>query len=159
MTDRLVFNTGPLIALARMEALGVPPALGGEFVCPQEVRIELDAGAGSGYPIVEPEWLHVANLHGVLDPIAVAALDEGEAAVIQLAREHEIASVCIDERKGRRFARSVGLRVTGSLGLLLRAKLLGTIPRLRPLIERGLKAGLWYDPGLVSRVLQEAGEE
>jgi predicted nucleic acid-binding protein len=53
--------------------------------------------------------------------IARAELGAGEAAVIQLALEQGIAVVAIDERKGRRAALSVGLRVTGSLGLLGRA--------------------------------------
>jgi len=54
-------------------------------------------------------------------PLATHALDAGEAAVIQLALERGIATVCIDEWRGRRAARACGLAVTGSLGLLVRA--------------------------------------
>ncbi len=42
-----------------------------------------------------------------------------------LTRQHEIPWVAIDETVGRRFARLSGLTVTGSIGILLRAKTLG----------------------------------
>jgi len=53
------------------------------------------------------------------------SLDLGEAAVIQLALQHGIPLVAIDETVGRRFARLSGLTVTGAIGILLRAKSLG----------------------------------
>lgn len=85
-------------------------------------------------------------------------MDEGEAAVIQLALELQVEWVCIDERKGRRAALAVGLSVVGALGLLARAKTLGLVPAVRPIIERMVGRGLWYDPALVARVLEAVGE-
>lgn len=49
MAERIVINTGPLIALARMDALDVPGQLPYEFICPRQVREELDDGASLGY--------------------------------------------------------------------------------------------------------------
>ncbi|MBK6533096.1 MAG: UPF0175 family protein [Deltaproteobacteria bacterium] len=51
-----------------------------------------------------------------------------------------------------------GLEVTGSLGLLLRARTLGLIPAVRPLIERAVAAGVGYDAELIRRVLASVGE-
>ena len=48
MAERIVINTGPLIALARMDALDAIGQLPVEFVCPSEVRQELDEGAAQG---------------------------------------------------------------------------------------------------------------
>ena len=72
--------------------------------------------------------------------------------------EQKASTVCIDESKGRRAALAVGLSVTGSLGLLGRAKVLGLIPSLRPLIERATREGIYYDPELAKRVLVALGE-
>lgn len=47
---------------------------------------------------------------------------------------------------------------TGSLGLLLRARTLGLIPAVRPLIERAVAAGVGYDAELIRRVLASVGE-
>lgn len=142
-----------------MDMLGVVGALPLEVVCPREVRDELDIGASHGYPTVEPSWLQVLELREPPAAIAVASVDLAEAAVIQLALERSITFVCIDETTGRRLASSVGLSVTGSLGLLLRVKLEGAVPHFRPIIQRGLEAGVWYDRALVRRILAVAGEE
>lgn len=48
-------------------------------------------------------------------------LDPGEASSIALALEIENSRIIIDEKKGRRVARSMGLDVTGTVGVLLSA--------------------------------------
>ncbi len=158
MAERIVINTGPLIALARIEILDVIGRLPIEFCCPQEVRDELDQGVETGLQPVNPVWLRVVPLRAPLSPLALSSLDLGEAAVIQLALESGVSRVCIDEWKGRRAALATGLQVTGALGLLGRAKLLGLIPSLRPLIERAVDEGIRYHPDLVRQVLLAVDE-
>jgi predicted nucleic acid-binding protein len=158
MPERLVINTGPMIALARIEILDLIGQMPLEFICPQEVRNELDRGVEVGLQPVEPPWLKVMPLRERPSPMALSALDLGEAAVIQLALEQQIPQVCIDEWKGRRAALASGLHVTGVLGLLGRAKLLGLIPSLRPLVEKAVERGIRYHPELVRQVLRAVGE-
>lgn len=158
MAERIVINTGPLIALMRMEAIDVPGHLPYEFLCPSEVRAELDAGATSGHAVVNPSWLKVQPVKDSPSPLVLTALDAGEAAVIQLALEQQIPLVCIDEWKGRRVALTVGLKVTGALGLLGRAKLLGVIASVKPFVERALRSGIRYHPELIRQVLEAVGE-
>jgi predicted nucleic acid-binding protein len=158
MADRIVINTGPLIALGRIKALDVPGQLPYEFLCPSEVRAELDAGAAVGHLAVNPPWLKVQPLKDPPSPLTLSALDVGEAAVIQLALEQQIPLVCIDEWKGRRVALTVGLRVMGTLGLLGRAKALGVIDAVKPFVERALQSGIRYHPELVRKVLESVGE-
>jgi predicted nucleic acid-binding protein len=158
MAERIVINTGPLIALARMGALDVIGHLPLEFICPAEVKDELDEGAAQGYALIAPPWLTVVSLNSPLSPVSVAALDKGESAVIQLAIEQGRLRVSIDELQGRRIAAALGLRVVGSLGLVARAKTLGIIEAVRPLIEKAMQEGIHYHPHLVSRVLKAAGE-
>ena len=155
MAERLVVNTGPLIALESAGILGILGQLPFEVFCPTEVVDELAAGPRTD-PL--PAWLHVLALAAPLDRVALASLDRGEAAVIQLAGEQGISLVCIDERKGRMVAEAVGLRVTGTLGLLIGAKRLGLLGELRPIIEQMVAAGAWYEAELVRRVLESVGE-
>lgn len=91
-------------------------------------------------------------------PALLAALDLGEAAVIQLALDRGVRTVAIDEWKGRRGALASGLRVTGSLGLLGRAKAEGLISELRPLIGKAIEAGIWFDRDLIRSFLEATGE-
>lgn len=130
--ESIVVNAGPLIALGRAGAIDIVGRLPIKYVCPLQVRTELDEGARSGYPDIRVPWVEVLPLTAPLDSLAIATLDAGEAAVIQLARERSIDWVCIDDRKGRRAALAMGLRVTGSLGLLVRAKVVGLVPAIRP---------------------------
>ena len=69
-----------------------------------------------------------------------------------------IDTVCIDEWRGRRAATAAGLRVTGSLGLLGRAKRLGLIETVRPWLMKLDAAGIHYHPDLVARFLTAIGE-
>lgn len=103
------------------------------------------AGADHGYDVEIPDWLTVEPLKTNPSPLAIASLDLGEAAVIQLALESNIETVCIDELKGRRAAVAVGLKIVGSLGLLGKAKRLGQVGELRPLIEQARSGGIFYD--------------
>jgi predicted nucleic acid-binding protein len=158
MAERIVIDTGPIIALARAGALDVVARLPLEFVSPIEVREELEEGLRGGHPAIVVDWLRFATLSAGPNPLAVAELDRGEAAAIQLALEHRIAIVAIDERKGRRVAVVVGLHVTGTLGLLGRAKLHGIIPAVRPYVDRMQAQSVWFDEDLVQRFLERLGE-
>ena len=84
-----------------------------------------------------------------------ATLDDGEAAVIQLALEWDIPWVCLDDLRGRRLAKAVGLSVVGVLGLLARANNLGLIPALRPYADKLVSVGARYSPELVSHMIAE----
>jgi predicted nucleic acid-binding protein len=156
--ERLVINTGPLITLAKIGCLDVAGQLPFEFLCPDAVRWELDEGEAAGHPRIAPDWLRIHKLSKPLSGAALAALDMGEAAVIQLALELQVPVVAIDEWKGRRAAVAAGLEVTGTLGLLGKAKLLGLVPALKPLIDRAFQEGIRYHPDIVQAVLAQVGE-
>ncbi len=158
MIDKIATNTSPLLAISKMQVFDIIEKLPFEFVCPAEVESEILAGAAKGYDITIPSWLQVENLQFKLSPLAVASLDVGEAAVIQLALEQNIQTVCIDEVKGRRAALAVGLKVIGSLGLLGKAKSLGIINEIKPNIEKAIDNGIFYDEKLIETFLKSFGE-
>jgi predicted nucleic acid-binding protein len=156
--EPIVINTGPLVTLARIGYLDLLGQLPFRWLCPLQVRQELDEGERAGHVRIAPPWLEVERTKSPLSPLSVASLDSGEAAVIQLALELAIDTVAIDEWKGRRAALAVGLQVTGSLGLLGRAKQLGVLPELTPLLVRARQEGIFYHPDLVHAVLVAVGE-
>lgn len=158
MHDRIVMNTGPLVALARINALDIIGSLPFEFISPDEVYTELQEGEQQGHIPAIPAWLCKCPVGTPLSVIAVSSLDAGEAAVIQLALEQNISRVCIDEWKGRRAACSVGLNVIGTLGLIGLAKTNHLIPAMRPYVKKALESGVYYDLELVESVLKAAGE-
>jgi predicted nucleic acid-binding protein len=90
--------------------------------------------------------------------LAYLGLDQGEAAVLALAEETDASLVVIDERKTRRYAERMGLRLTGTLGLLLEAKQAGFIGSVSACVAQLREVGLFLSPGLVQKVLEIAGE-
>lgn len=160
--DRIVINTGPLIALvAGLGGLGILKELHREGVVPLEVADEIETFApaalfsrNSSARRGSPGW----PVPLVLPPWVGSVLDRGEAAVIQLALETGISTVCIDEAAGRRVAHPSRLRVTGSVGILLRAKRESRLHSLRPALEKMRANGVWLGEKVMASTLAQAGE-
>ncbi len=64
----------------------------------------------------------------------------------------------LDERRGRRFARSLNLPVVGSVGILVRAKQAGLVSAVRPLLDALLHHGFFLSEAVYRRILEQAGE-
>ena len=123
--DALVINTSPIIALTA--ALGDLQVLKmyQRVLVPFEVHQELLVGGVGNFALPEFEaasWLDKRTGPVQLGTALQNMLDLGEATVIQLALDENIQTVCIDEATGRRVARLHRLSVTGSVGILLRAR-------------------------------------
>lgn len=157
--ERIVMDAGPLILMAKIDALGVLTELPFRYIAPPSVRRELVVGPVFGHPPVDAPWLEVCELREPLPAYARMTLDEGEAAVIQLALEQGIRVVCLDDLRGRRLAKALGLEVVGLLGLLTRAKRMGIIDALQPYTEKLVAAGARYSPKLLQEVLINVEEQ
>lgn len=129
MDNRIVINTGPLIAFGRMECINVIRRLPFKFLAPEQVRLEVMAGNKLGYATTFPDWINILPLLTIPSRLTLSNLDAGEAAVIETALQNNISTVCIDDLKGRRAAFATGLAVVGSLGILRSRKRSGTDPK------------------------------
>ncbi len=85
-------------------------------------------------------------------------LDRGEKQTILLARKFSDSTVIIDERLGRRIAEYLGMRVTGTLGILAKARSLGIIPSFYEAAHAMREQGLHYNEGLITRIARHLGE-
>ena len=66
--------------------------------------------------------------------------------------------VLMDERKGRRKLSQLNIPKIGTIGILLEAKQLGLIPKLKPEIENLQQTGFSISSSVVSEILKLAGE-
>jgi predicted nucleic acid-binding protein len=160
--QRLVINTSPLLAcIAGCGSLAPLQGLYGELLVPSEVAKEIAVGGAHGFGVAEfnaATWLRRWPAAVEAMPLLRNALDAGEAAVIQLALDEGIATVCIDEPVGRRLARLCGLQVTGSVGMLIRARREGRISSMRQTLERMKTHGIWLSEAVLAFALRETGE-
>lgn len=85
-------------------------------------------------------------------------VDEGEASVIALALEQHWPEVGIDEKVGRSTAKTCQLTLTGSLGLLVRAKRVGYLITLNDAIASMRSHGIWIGEEARRAALRAAGE-
>lgn len=77
--------------------------------------------------LASPDWISVVpDESPFLEE--TGALDAGEASAITLAWQHRNSSLLIlDEKRGRKVASALGLRITGTAGLLTDAAAAGLI--------------------------------
>jgi predicted nucleic acid-binding protein len=147
--ELVIADAGPLIALSRVVELSLLRDVFGQVWLTETVLAECTARSDrpEGETIlaaVAAGWLQVrpdAPLVRDWD------LDPGEASAIAAALELQ-AGVLMDDRAGRRVASTLGLSVIGVLGVLVRGKELGRLPRIGPLVEQ-LVASRYYLAGKV----------
>ncbi len=162
---RAVSNTSPLLNLAIIGHLDLLQAQFTEVLIPPGVLTELRPaeplpGSAALSTALAEGWLRVVEVQDrPLIALLQRTLDVGESEAIALAIETAPGALLIDERDGRQVATSLRLPVIGALGVLLRAKLDGSIPTLHEaLTALEVKAGFRVAPRLVHELLAAAGE-
>ncbi|MFT4202854.1 MAG: DUF3368 domain-containing protein [Chitinophagaceae bacterium] len=86
-------------------------------------------------------------------------LDRGEAEAIVLATEKEADLIILDENLGRFHAKHTGLKVTGTIGILLKAKKLGYISELKPLLLDLRTKSVWLSDAFMDEILKLSNEK
>ncbi|MCU0520600.1 MAG: DUF3368 domain-containing protein, partial [Anaerolineae bacterium] len=95
---------------------------------------------------------------GAVDALPTNRLGSGERAVIACARMRQVAVAGLDDRQARELAEALGLRATGTLGILLRAYRAGLIAEVQPHLDALVHQGFRLSTALYSSVLALAVE-
>lgn len=163
MSNAIVADTGPLIALARIELLSILPRLFTLVYVPDAVVIEATRdlsrpGAKAIDMALANDWLIRMDVDlREDDHILSQLLDYGEAASLVLAKQLN-ATVLLDERRARQVAVARGIPVTGTAAILIRAKQKKWIRSVKPLLTKLTAMGYRLSPALIEHVLALAGE-
>lgn len=163
MNGKAICNTGPLIALSIIDRIEVLRHLFELVAVPERVHKEVLEGGITGAGLAnyrKVNWIKVVKPAITLDPLLTTSLDSGEAAVIGLAREMNINTVIIDERKARKIARTIyGLHVIGSARVLVEAKRQGLLNNVGAALQSMRDGGYWIGDSIVDIALRQAGEK
>jgi predicted nucleic acid-binding protein len=126
----VVADTSPLNYLIQIGCQEVLPTLYERVSVPVAVLKELDhartPAAVLAFVHQMPEWIVVRQASLTPDP-TLAVLDPGEREAIQLAKEEHADLLLMDEKIGVHLARQRGLKVIGTLGVLVQAAQHGLI--------------------------------
>ena len=155
----VVSDAGPLIALGRLDLIALLNALFAEVQVPEAVIRECLARPDNPDALRIRQALDHGRLVACPNPLqTLAGLDAGESAAIVHAKVIG-AGVLLDERAGRQRALAMGLTVTGTLGVLVRARQRGLIGPVGPLIAALRASGQRLSQPVVVHALAVVGEK
>jgi len=86
-------------------------------------------------------------------------IDKGEASAIALALETSDNIIVLDDWKARKLAERLGLSVTGTLGVIIKAKNIGIIPTIKPYLDKIRGTNFRISEELEQIALKEANEK
>ncbi len=159
----LVSDTTILLYLGRVQQVHLLPTLFARVYIPEQVVLELDAGRLLRSNTVNPRQLGWATIVEVTEEQMAALppnrLGPGEQSVIAYALTGPELVAGLDDARARSVAEELGLRVIGTIGILLLAKRQKQIPALRPLLDAVRDCGFHIDAELYRKAIQLAGEE
>ena len=124
----VISDTSCLIVLDNIDALSVLKDLYSRVLITPEVQEEFGEELPAFIEIIPTkDKKYFSLLESIVDP--------GEASSLALALEIDDSILIIDDLKGRKIAQKVGIRFTGTLGVILAAKDKGTIQSVAPLLD------------------------
>ena len=155
----VISNTSPLFYLHRIHAVDLLRQLYTRVNVTKQVLAELAAGGVSITSLGSSDWLTTCEIQ-IPDTLkTVPDLGAGEASAIALALESSLSPLLLlDDRLGRRIAALNHLAMTGTAGILLRAKQQGLVPAIKPLLGKLIQSGFYLRPQHIADICSLAGE-
>jgi len=132
----------------------VPPAVWREVV-------EQGGERPGAREVAEARWITVREVTAQeIVQLLRMGLEEGEAEAIALAYEIGAEVVMLDEQDARQAAKQLGLRVLGTIGVLIWGRRVGKLESLREAMDAlQTRAKLRISRTLYERALSEVGEQ
>jgi uncharacterized protein len=144
-----VLDSACLIGLERVGMLDILPGLLYPIFAPPAVISEFGSC---------PDWISAVP---VSDPGMVAAMrlsvDPGESEAITLAYSMSLR-IILDDLKARQIAQKLGLSVTGTVGLVVKAKQAGIISSASEILDELVAHHFRISQSLYKEALRLAGE-
>ena len=155
---KVVANTTPLIALADIGQLELLRHLYGEILIPQAVLEEIESEPAKSM-VSNASWIRKVAIEAVdRKNMFKARLHAGEVEAIILAEESKADLIIIDDNAAKKTAKYLGYNVTGTLGVLLKAKAEAYVEKVEPLMNLLIDDGLYIDQKTKELALKKAGE-
>ncbi|ABP66253.1 nucleic acid-binding protein contains PIN domain-like protein [Caldicellulosiruptor saccharolyticus DSM 8903] len=160
----VVSNTTPIIALAKINKLEILEYLFGRIYISEGVYKELISNKKFIFEIEQITKSSFIITKEVKNRLAVElvqkmhGLNIGESESIILFKELGGDLLIMDEKKGRKVASSLDIKLTGTLGILLKAKQEGIIIELKPLLEKLIESNIRISHKLYKEILKSANE-
>lgn len=142
----IIADSSCLIVLENIKELSLLKKLFGEILITAEVKDE--------FGLELPNWIKIRTVkdQSRIDALALV-LNKGEASAIALSMETAESVLIIDEKKGRRIAKELNIKIIGTLGIILKAKEKGLISSIEDILEKLENADFRISPSLKKKIL------
>ena len=162
MPDRvLIADSGPLLGLALVDGVDFLQRLYKAVLVPQAVVDEITS-QGEYRPASDlferSNWIHIFKVKLPEPELMPVFLGRGEVEVIRLGIEHADSLLLIDDYRARRTAEALGLQCIGAAGVLVRAKKMGLVALVRPLLLTMRQKGYYISESIVQAACRHANE-
>jgi predicted nucleic acid-binding protein len=159
----IVSNTTPISNLVQLQLLGLLGTLWGQVMIPVAVQTELEQGQS-----LLGDWRHAAGAEAIQvvsvepDPLTqqfLLTLHKGEAEALTLAIRQQARLFLCDDLDARNAATYHHIPVSGTLGILIKAKRENLIEMVTPYLERlRREVRFWFSDELYHQIQQLVGE-
>ncbi len=151
MPRTIISDTSCFIILTNIGELELLRKVYGQIVTTPEIAAEF------GEPL--PEWVEIAEVKDKYrQRILELQIDKGESSAIALALETPDSVVILDDYKARKIAERLGVTLTGTIGVIIKAKLNGTISSIKPILEKIKQTDFRLSAEIETQALKEADE-
>lgn len=157
---KIIVNSTPLIILGKIDELEILKNLYGEIIIPQAVFEEVTSKNDfAREKILKSSWIKILEVQDKANrKIYQTKLHDGEVEVMMLAKEISADLLIIDDNAAKKTAKFLEFKVTGTLGILLKAKSEKIISEVKPILEKMLEKNFYISEEISKLVLKTAGE-
>lgn len=151
MPEYVIADTSVFIIFDKLDRFDVLKAVYPELYTTPEIIEE--------YQKTSPDWITIESPKDKkYQAFVETQVDSGEASAIAFAIEKENALLILDDLKARKLAKRLDLKYTGTLGVINKAKALGVISKIKPLLDGLQKTDFRISENVVRDLLQRNGE-
>lgn len=151
MPKAIISDTSCFIVLSNIGELTLLKSLYGQIITTIEIANEFGGEM--------PDWVTIIEVNDKYrQQLLEMQIDKGESSAIALALETPDSTIILDDFKARKIAEHLGLKITGTIGVIVKAKLNGIIPSIKPILSKIRATDFRLTAELEIIALKEAGE-
>jgi predicted nucleic acid-binding protein len=151
MHKTIISDTSCFIVLTDIGELDLLQKVYGQIVATVEVATE--------YGEMLPDWVKIERVNDKYrQKVLEMQVDKGEASALALALETSDSTIIIDDYRARKVAEKLGINYTGTIGVIIKAKLKGIILSIKPLLAKIRQTDFRITDEIERQALKEASE-
>ncbi len=147
----IISDTSCFIVLTNIGELDLLQKVYGKIITTIEVATEY------GDPL--PDWIEIEKVNdNYKQQLLEMQVDKGEASALALALETPDSTVILDDYRARKVAEKLKINYTGTIGVIIRAKIKRIIPSIKPLLSKIKQTDFRLTNEIEQQALKEADE-